>query len=81
MLSDWFKTLAPVYQPMRRKTKPGDHGTKEIFEVIGSISLTSFKHRTTTPNMQQGVQTNATCNIQQCCCKLLAISLQGALTT
>ena len=38
-------------------------------------SLTSFKLCATSPNnMQQGVQTDATCNIQQC-----RVRLHGAL--
>ena len=45
----------------------------------GAKRLTGFKPCTTTPNtLQQGVQTDETCNIQQCCVRLheaLAITL------
>ena len=48
----------------------GDQGTKDV----GSCwlkRLTGFKLCATTPNnIQQGVQTDATCNIQQCCDRL-----------
>ena len=48
----------------------GDHGTKEILGVVGwKVSLVSNfaqQHATTSNNMQQGVQTDATRNIQQC---------------
>ena len=49
------------------------------FNIVGSCcvrlhvakSFTGFKYYATTPNnMQQGVQTDATCNIQQCCVRL-----------
>ena len=39
----------------------------------GAKSLTGFKLcATTRNNMQQGVQTDATCNIQHCCIRLHA---------
>ena len=45
----------------------GDHRTKEMFVSCWLKSLTGFKLcATTSNNMQQGVQTDATCNIQQC---------------
>ena len=44
----------------------GKQGTKEMLGCW-LTSLTSFKLCATTPNnMQQGVQMDATCNIQQC---------------
>ena len=47
----------------------GDHKTTEMLEVVG------FKLcATTRNNMQQVVQTNTICNIQQCC-----VRLHGAL--
>ena len=33
---------------------------------------TAQQHATTSNNMQQGVQTDTTCNIQQCCVRLQA---------
>ena len=48
----------------------GDHGTKEMLGVVGwkvwPVSNFAQQHATTSNNMQQGVQTDATCNIQQC---------------
>ena len=48
----------------------GDHGTKEMLGVVGwkvwPVSNFAQQHATTFNNMQQGVQTDATCNIQQC---------------
>ena len=48
----------------------GDHGTKEMLEVVGwkvgTGSHFAQQHETTSNNKQQGVQTYATCNIQQC---------------
>ena len=48
----------------------GDHGTKEMLGVVGwkvwPFSNFAPQHTTTSNNMQQGVQTDATCNIQQC---------------
>ena len=48
----------------------GDHGTKEMLGVIGwkvwPVSNSAQQHATTSNNMQQGEQTDATCNIQQC---------------
>ena len=55
----------------------GDHGTKEMLGVVGWIvwlvSNFAQQHATTSNNMQQGVQTNATCSIQQCCVRLHAV--------
>ena len=55
----------------------GDHGTKEMLGVAGSkvwpFSNFSQQLPTKRNNMQQGVQMDATCNIQQC-----RIRLQGA---
>ena len=52
----------------------GDHGTKEMLGVVGwkvwPVSNFAQQHATTSNNMQQGVQTDATCNIQQCCVRL-----------
>ena len=49
----------------------GDHRTKEILGVVGSkfwtVSNFAEQHATTCNNKQHGVQTDATCNIQQCC--------------
>ena len=48
----------------------GDHGTKEMLGVVGwkvwPASNFAQQHATTSNNMQQGVQTDATRNIQQC---------------
>ena len=48
----------------------GDHGTKEMWGVVGwkvwPVSNFAQQHATASNNMQQGVQTDATCNIQQC---------------
>ena len=47
----------------------GDHGIKEMLGVVGwkVWPVSNFsQHATTSNNMQQGVQTDATCNIQQC---------------
>ena len=48
----------------------GDHGTKEMLGVVGwevwLVSNFVQQHATTSNNIQQCVQTNATCNIQQC---------------
>ena len=49
----------------------GDHATKkEVLGVVGwkvwPVSNFAQQHATTSNNMQQGVQTDATCNIQQC---------------
>ena len=48
----------------------GDHGTKEMLGVVGwkvwPVSNFAQQHTTTSNNMQHGVQTDATCNIQQC---------------
>ena len=48
----------------------GDHGTKEMLGVVGwkvwPVSNFAQQHATTSNNMQQGMQTDATCNIQQC---------------
>ena len=41
----------------------GDHGTKKCWELLAE----KFdRFQTLRNNMQQGVQTDATCNIQQC---------------
>ena len=65
----------------------GDHGTKEMLGVVGwkvwPVSNFAQQHATISNNMQQGVQTDGTCNIQQCwellankwCC----VRLHGAL--
>ena len=48
----------------------GDHGTKEMLGVVSwkvwLVSNFAQQHATTSNNMQQGVQMDATCNIQQC---------------
>ena len=48
----------------------GDHGIKEMFRVVGwkfwPVSNFAHQHATTSENIQQDVQTDATCNIQQC---------------
>ena len=53
----------------------GDHGTKEMLAVVGwevwpvsnfNLRNNTQQHATTSNNMKQGVQTDATCNIQQC---------------
>ena len=55
-----------------------DHGTEEMLGVVGwkvwPVSNFAQQHATTSNNIQQGVQTDATCNIQQCC-----VRLQGAI--
>ena len=48
----------------------GDHGRKEMLGVVGwkvwPVSNFAQQHATTSNNMQQGVQTDPKCNIQQC---------------
>ena len=48
----------------------GDHRTKEMLGVVGwkawPVSNFAQQHATTSNNMQQGVQTDATCNFQHC---------------
>ena len=48
----------------------GDHGTKQMLGVVGwkvwPVSNSVQQLPTTSNNMQQGVQTDATCHIQQC---------------
>ena len=57
----------------------GDHGTKEMLGVVGwkvwLVSNFAQQHATTSNNMQQGVQTDPTCNIQQCCVRLYSALL------
>ena len=57
-------------------TMLGVVGQQCCVRLHGAKSFIGFKHcATTTPkNMQQGVQTDATCNIPQCC-----VSLHGVL--
>ena len=55
----------------------GDHGTKEM---SGPISNFAQQHATTSNNMQQGVQTDATCKIQQCCVRLYSALLQRTVS-
>ena len=47
-----------------------DHGTKDILEIVGSklwpVSNLGQQFSTTRNNMEKGVQTDTTCNIQQC---------------
>ena len=46
-----------------------DHGKKKCWELLAEKFdrfQTAQQHATTSKNMQQGVQTDATCNIQQC---------------
>ena len=47
----------------------GDHGTKEMLGFVGwkvwPVSNFARQHATTSNNMQQGVQTDVTCNIHQ----------------
>ena len=63
----------------------GDQGTKEMLGVVGwkvwPVANFVQQHTTTSNNMQQGVQMDATCNIQQlmlgvvgqqCCVRLHA---------
>ena len=46
-----------------------------LHRLHGAKSLTGFKLCATTPNnMQQGVQTDPTCNIQQCWVRLHGVS-------
>ena len=48
----------------------GDHGTKEMLGVVGwkvwPVSNFAQQHTITSKNLQQGVQTDKTCDIQQC---------------
>ena len=54
---------------LRAITRLETLGTQASLQV--AKSLTGLKLCATTPNnMQQGVQTDATCNIQQCCVRL-----------
>ena len=52
----------------------GDHRTKQMLGVVSSkfspVSNFAQQVPTTRSNMQQGGQTDATCNIQQCCVRL-----------
>ena len=61
----------------------GDHGTKEMFRVVGwkfwPVSNFAHQHATTSENIQQDVQTDATCNIQQCW-ELLANNVAAVCT-
>ena len=61
----------------------GDHGTKEMLGVVGwkvwPVSNFAQQHATTSNIMQQGVQTYATCNIQQCW-ELLANNVASVCT-
>ena len=61
----------------------GDHGTKEMLGVVGwkvwPVSNFAQQHAITSNNMQQGAQTDATCNIQQCW-KLLANNVASVCT-
>ena len=62
----------------------GDHGTKEMLGVVGwkvwPVSNFAQQHATTSNNMQQDVQTDATCNIQQCCVRLYSALLQRTVS-
>ena len=61
----------------------GDHGTKQMLGVAGwkvwPVSNFAQQHATTSNNMQQVVQTDATCNIQQCW-ELLANNVASVCT-
>ena len=61
----------------------GDHGTKEMWGVVGwkvwPVSNFAQQHATASNNMQQGVQTDATCNIQHCW-ELLANNVASVCT-
>ena len=60
----------------------GDHGTKEMLRVVGwkVWPVSNFaQHATTSNNMLQGVETDATCNIQQCW-ELLANNVASVCT-
>ena len=60
-----------------------DHGTQEMLGVVGwkvwPVSNFAQQHATTSNNIQQGVQTDATCNIQQCW-ELLANNVASVCT-
>ena len=60
-----------------------DHGTKEMLGFVGwkvwLVSNFAQQHAKTSNNMQQGVQTDATCNIQQCW-ELLANNVASVCT-
>ena len=62
----------------------GDHGTKEMSGDVGwkvwPISNFAQQHATTSNNMQQDVQTDTTCNIQQCCIRLYSALLQRTVS-
>ena len=61
----------------------GDHGTKEMLGVGGwkvwPVSNFAQRHATTSNSMQRGVETDATCNIQQCW-ELLANNVASVCT-
>ena len=61
----------------------GDHGTNEVLGVVGwkvwPVSNFAQQLQTTRDNMQDGVQTDATCNIQECW-ELLAINVATIFT-
>ena len=70
----WRPCLMRVRGPNIVALRVGDHGTKEMLGVVGSKVWPGFKLCATTPNnnnVQQGVTTDVTYNIQQCW-KLLA---------
>ena len=56
--------------PTLLRLRFGDHGTKEMLGVVvwkvWPVSNFVQQQATTSNNMQQGVQTDATCNVQQC---------------
>ena len=60
-----------------------DHGTKEMLGFVGRkvwlVSNFAQQHAITSNNMQQGAQTDATCEIQQCW-KLLANNVASVCT-
>ena len=69
-----LKTMFDARGPNIVALRIGDHGTKEMLGVVGSKVWPGFKLCATTPNnnnVQQGVTTDVTYNIQQCW-KLLA---------
>ena len=72
MLEELCKRIQHCCATLRRSRN------KEMLGVVGwkvwPVSNFAQQHATTSNNMQKGVQTEATCNIQQCC-----VRLHGAL--
>ena len=86
VLADVLVVVASLVKPLANgrnivawPTTPKNVGSRCVCLHLAK-SLTGFKLNATTPNnMQQGVQTNETCNIQQCW-ELLANNVTSVCT-